>query len=491
MLLQNLIDILNTFSKEEKKRFGRFILSEYYNTNKKISILYNLLLKQAPGTDIAKVKKEEIYEKLYEGEKFNIKTFSYLLSELLRLSWQFLLQRHLEKNAYEANKLIARECQERSLYWKTEKIIMNELDEIKKDSGRGIGFFQEASDLLSIMHANLILADKQLQKHPQRSSEYFAYYMISRLAYNCNNMLSMKINYNVDITSFPEYALLKNIKLKELLAFFERPENISILSEKEKIHVAMRIFLCFMITTLDIKDEEHFFELRALMEKYEVFNNYDRFNMYVMLESCCAMKRTAIDEMKYKKLYFEIKKEALEKGLHTLGPYMEVRGFRSIFHAALSLNEFEWAENFVNKHINSIAPAFRDEIFCFSNSELSFAKGNYEEALTHINKIDFKFEELKRFVKNLMFRIYYELGYIEQAYSLTDSYRHFIEKNKKISENAKLPNKNFLVFAKELLNLRVKYDRDTLEELEQKIISTNSVNSKNWLLEKIGELKRM
>src|SRR5438445_227697 len=48
MILKRLIEILKTFDKDELKRFGRFIDSNYFNTNERIAILFKSLKKFYP-----------------------------------------------------------------------------------------------------------------------------------------------------------------------------------------------------------------------------------------------------------------------------------------------------------------------------------------------------------------------------------------------------------------------------------------------------------
>jgi hypothetical protein len=82
---------------------------------------------------------------------------------------------------------------------------------------------------------------------------------------------------------------------------------------------------------------------------------------------------------------------------------------------------------------------------------------------------------------------YYELNYLEPAYSLIDSYRHMLEKDKKIEISRKERYKTFLNFYQKLLGMKSGYKKFEKDML-RKNIEKNSVFMKQWLLEKIDDL---
>jgi hypothetical protein len=491
MILKTIVEILKSFDKKEIKSFRKFLNSDYFNTNERVAVLYESIIRFYPAFDSADLIHEYLFAELYGNAKFNDKTLRYLLSEIQKLCELFLLQIRIEKEPDEGNKFLALEYRERKLYDKADGKLNKMILELMEKGDYDFETFKKMYELLGLSQINLMLTDKQKINTEKRSSEYFVYYVISSLAHTCNNITAMKVNFNFDTDQFLEDVFVKSVDLQKLLDYFKLPSNLNSLTYEDEISIVMRMYLCFTATISNISDEIYFAEFKSLLKDYShLFNHYGQYNIFVMFETCCALKRSAIDDLKYRKEYLEVKKLALSKNLYTPyeGHFMEARNFRSILNVAISLEEYDWAEKFVTEYISKVFPEFRDEVFHFSNSELSFAKGNYEEALNHLTGIDYKFDELKRFVKNLTFKIYYELGYIEQVITTEDSYRHFIEKNKKLSDNAKLPNRNFLIFGKELINLRLKPDEFKIKKLHEKISATNSVSSKAWLVDKVKEL---
>ncbi|MEO8514491.1 MAG: hypothetical protein ABI543_13100, partial [Ignavibacteria bacterium] len=114
---------------------------------------------------------------------------------------------------------------------------------------------------------------------------------------------------------------------------------------------------------------------------------------------------------------------------------------------------------------------------------------NFNDALKFNNKINFEMFAFKYDSRLLQFKIYYELGYFNEAYSLIDSHRHFITNNKTVSEHYKLMHTNFLNFYTRILTVKEKEkDRNSIPMLVNEITGTNNVISKVWLIDKANDL---
>jgi hypothetical protein len=88
----------------------------------------------------------------------------------------------------------------------------------------------------------------------------------------------------------------------------------------------------------------------------------------------------------------------------------------------------------------------------------------------------------------ILLRTYYELGEMLALESLTDSFRIYLRRNKVISKTLKREYNNFLNFIRKLSMLQ-KNDLPGVKALKKRILETQSVTLKKWLLEKITELE--
>ena len=90
-----LIRLLSKLNKEEWKRFDKFIRSPYFNSNKSVIQLFELLKKYAPDFATPKLNKEKVSQKIYPKTPYKEKRMWQLMSDLKGLAEQFLV---VEKN---------------------------------------------------------------------------------------------------------------------------------------------------------------------------------------------------------------------------------------------------------------------------------------------------------------------------------------------------------------------------------------------------------
>ena len=87
-----------------------------------------------------------------------------------------------------------------------------------------------------------------------------------------------------------------------------------------------------------------------------------------------------------------------------------------------------------------------------------------------------------------MLLIYYELSLMEQAYSLIDTYKHFLAKNKNLSTLFKKNNLDFLNYYIKLIKFKNESEVIDLDRMKKEISARGKLIHKGWLLRKIEEL---
>ena len=112
----------------------------------------------------------------------------------------------------------------------------------------------------------------------------------------------------------------------------------------------------------------------------------------------------------------------------------------------------------------------------------------FEKALEMISGIRGEFFLFKSDLKNLSLKIYYEVGYIEQAYSLVDAHRHFLANSKEISAFHKDAGNKFLKYYNTLLKIKCNQCKEDPGLIKSKLIKEEKIASKVWLIEKADEL---
>jgi tetratricopeptide (TPR) repeat protein len=125
----------------------------------------------------------------------------------------------------------------------------------------------------------------------------------------------------------------------------------------------------------------------------------------------------------------------------------------------------------------------------YSYAELYFEKGEYDKALNHLSKVNIELSQQKQQLKNLLLKIYFEKELFNEAIYLIDSSKHFLSREEEMPQNKKKTYTKFLSFTSELLNVKAKPGNSRLIQLKNRIQKEEYFKNKDWLLEKISEIK--
>jgi len=115
-------------------------------------------------------------------------------------------------------------------------------------------------------------------------------------------------------------------------------------------------------------------------------------------------------------------------------------------------------------------------------------RGNFELSLNHLSKINIERSNMKIEIKNLLIIIYYELKYLEELVSLIDTYKHFLQREKSITEKIRKLNSLFLKFVSDLVKIYHNGKYDDAKILKKEIDKASYFNLKDWLSKKADEL---
>src|SRR5690349_9138914 len=96
----SLFSILKTFSKTEIKSFGKFVDSPYFNTSEATALLFHEVRKFYPLFESDELTKEALFIKVYGNGKYSEDLMRKLISNLIKLSEEFITQEKLKELKY-------------------------------------------------------------------------------------------------------------------------------------------------------------------------------------------------------------------------------------------------------------------------------------------------------------------------------------------------------------------------------------------------------
>ena len=482
-----LIAFLQTFSKKELSEFEKFIESPFFKQGRDLMPLFKVIIKYHPEFNPEEFDEETVYLKIFPEKNFGdrkskdiLKTLS---SSLLKMAEEFIVLSNLRKNQVLKNKTMLEELLDRDLvkyYDKYAEIAGDELNIKGELSGQKImeKYFLEG---INTRYYTVILDHKNYLKHAFKSGEYLSDYFIINLLRLSKLKLFSEMGSNIKFENNISDFLLTELEMEKILKIYKDSPSYVFIGFH---YYSYSCLLNKCDAALYAKAKEIFFTNKSKLSITEKFYFYsDLLNIQNI--GYQFVKFTAD-----RREIFELLVSCVEDGAykHFKEAYMQPDFYRNFILNAIYFKEFEIADNFINKYSDELKPVYRKNMKFYSKALISFAKADFEDALVNISKVKYDLSNFKVDVKLLSLKIYYELNLTEQAYSLSDTFRHNLKTFSDIPDELIVSYSNFLKYFLKLLTLSEKNDKEESLYLKNELVKEKFIAQESWLLEKYDAL---
>jgi len=429
--------------------------------------LFHEIKKFYPGFDSDELTKENLYQKIYPGKKYNDEIMRKLLSEMFKVSEEYLAYTNYKRDPEVMMKHLLNEIAHRNLPALFERTLKLSNDILEKNYVRDETYFFKKYELekeRKLFYAKDKSKLDEITWQPMMDN-LISYTLTAVAKYYgvmINDMRFEKVSYNFDF-------------MDPVMKFIEKSNFID--------QPVISIYYYILKSLLEKDDLDHYYRLKELMKKYgNLLERGSEGSIYIYLQNYCYVKADeGIREFTQERFYIQY--AMLEKNLCFTGNYIHKDFFSGIIIIALGLKKFEWTEKFIEEYKDRLNPETRSNTLNFNYAELHFYKKNYEKALEYLSEVMFDDFYDKVMVKALTLMIYYESNALESAMSLIDSFKHFLSTFKYISPYVKDRTNNFLNFTIKLIRLQNGETGLTKEELRNEVLKTKSLMQRIWLLE--------
>lgn len=478
MSTNTLQSLLGSLTVKETAGFRDFLKSPYFNRNKRVLKLYDILMKTGAETG-GKYTLEYLHNIVFKSGSYNrenIKTIIYLLT---RLAEQFLVTTEFRKEDAEYNRRLLKIYNRRGL----DKHFLRHL--------RKCGFrdMDDGSVELDKISRKAEFEKTLLQFYLQRNDEKNIFTHEMKLSEDliAAFLVDMFKQYNV----FWRAGYLENILETEftssMLDAIDFDKLFSIFSEKNyryyKLllpHYAIYKLLKDGSGSIDIES------LRQNIAENEFISGSEKFVLSTILVNAVYFRSLKSGGI-YSREVFEALKLMIEFYEFSEDQYLRYTTYSNVLRVALQHGEYKWTEEFINKYHVLLEPALKDNMLIYSNAYLAFSRGDYEKCLEYESKINFQTFQQRYYLRDLRLSSLYELGKYETALNLIDSYKHFIKKDRNYTPKMKQGYLLFLTFIYDLIRLKLGLSRKSVNDVKEKL--TNSLPMrKDWLIKKFEEI---
>jgi len=478
LVKSKLISLLNSFSKDEFRSFGDFVNSPYFNREKVLMELYNILKKYHPGFTSVDFTKENVYSLLFKDKEYNDAVLRNTFSKLLKLAEKFLSAERFYGSGFQNKLFLLEELKSRkqeALFIKHKTAAELSLD---TDLYRNEDYFSR----------KYLLED--LNKEFQKVTKNFMVFTDKEVAdsykFLINSILTNILKINASIINSNKNFFGENVNfilLEEAESYLSK--NPELLTE----NIYMKYYYC-IIKLFMTSEDKFFYELRDIIKNdLHLLSLPDRKNIFTTLTNYCYY-RINNGEVKFAGEQFILYKLNIENGIYKGDrDFLSHILFMNVVTCGLDAGETEWTEDFIRGYYNALKPEHKVNMFNFSFALIHLRKKNYDTAMEFVSKVISDDLSYKHQLKSFYLKIYFELGEVQAFYSHIDSYRHFVKNDKLISPESRGYITNYITLSKKLFDMKNSPEKNKFEiqNMKKEITSHKSLINKLWLLKKVNE----
>ncbi|MEZ4884749.1 MAG: hypothetical protein R3E32_08500 [Chitinophagales bacterium] len=468
-----LVEIIQALDDSEIKRFDDYVNSPFFNKNDKVIALLKFIRKYYPDFENTRFTKENAYKTVFGSkQKFNVQKLRNIMSQLAKLLEAFLVQIDRESSDIQFDELLLTAFDRRYI----DKHFAQKYQELKKQTAKTKE--KSATHYYYVHRIEDVAFDHSIRRNNRlidtnveeavNNLDYF--YLALKLRYCCamlNSQSVITVDHNMQM-------------FDQILNYLETNSFEHI----PAIHLYYRLLLL-----LKEEKDTYYEELKILLGKHRDALSIMEIRQIYIATFNYLNKKLKGGESKYLKDIYELYKLMFERDILIDNGFINNHiNFRNALIAGLRLGELEWAEMFIEKYSPLLVPLNRENWVNYSLSELNFHKKNYTETLSFL--LSFEFEDAYNYAehKTLLAKTYYELEEDEALFALIHAFRIYLHRDTNIAEHFQKTYHNFIRLLNKLAKARFDPDanvKDIRKELEELQYITN----REWLLEKIEELK--
>jgi len=492
MIDHQAIDILKTFSAEELKQFAKFLESPYFNRSANVSALFSLLVKFHPGFASKRLTKEFISDNIFGKGSYNDSTIRNLLSDLLNASEQFMMQENFRKSALLSFDYLFKELRDKKLtgvYQRNSEKIENKYSQISNvDSEYYYAKHKIEMNKFNFSALNEKIVDtKDADVHLNElylSGIYITIYYVIEIISLYLASIYYSINYNRPVENIFLKKAVKLVNLQELRNLIAGSEH----------GFLVNIYISLMNLFENMGDESAYQEYKTLvkehaskMDKDEAWFHYNNMTNYCTL---MQIQTGDYDSQKYNMEIFGLYEDILKNEYYKNKKvnYLRFEYFNDILNISLRLKKMNWAENFIITYGPKLHKSDKDNMMNLAYMYLYYEKGEYMKSWKYLNKITIDYFFYKYDLKNYALKIYFDLGYHEEALTLIEAYKKFLNRNDMIPDNEKNRIKNFISYLSKLILFKAgQLPAKHFSTYRRRLGMTIDTISHRWIMQKYEE----
>lgn len=471
-----LIKILKSLSKEEFIQFRKLLQSPFFVSKDLPLKLYDSIRPYYPDFTSTLLTKERIFIKVFPDRAYNDSKMRAMMLRLTQLADDFLVWRQIKSKENNYQKTLIKAYSERPLFEYYQKDRKRFIGQMNQQPYRDLDYYQDLFDL----HQDYFY-------HPQRQKFDLKDTTLEQMI-GCfdEQFMLAKLRFGVEMRN-QERLFRKQINVPFLETVLEHIQS-------HNNNIVLQLFHQ-LYQVLSSEGFEHF---QALEELF--FPNLEKLGLedtQLIYFYCLNYIVRKVNEGRgeFSSKAFEWYRFGLKDDLLIQDGLISEISFGNVVIYGCREKKFDWTKSFMLEYEERLRSQNPKDVIQYNLGLWHFYKGELEEAFSVLNRFEFHFS-LQLQVRMTSLRILFEQFLISRSfYDLVRTYSKaflkYLNRSDKYSESVSNSVKNTI----ETINTLSKkiMDGEKKEKIEKwinrRLNSGKKIVLKNWILEKIDELK--
>lgn len=464
--------MLSTLSKPDLNKLGEMVISPYFNKNKDVTRLYELLYEAFPDFPKDLIDRNVVYPKIFEGDDLNEQRLRYVMTDLTKLVEQLFVEKELHEDTLLTNQLLLSALQDHGLTKLSPTVIEKSRNILESypfhDQYRFNHQFLLERDYYEYVASKRNIAVTENLEQILKNLDY--YFIVNKLKFAAE-----LINHTNVMAGESDPFFLESIeKYMQQTDYLAEP--------------AIEIYYLILKTLTHPDEETHYFNLKAkLAANLDKFPQQELNDMYIFARNYCA-KRINSGDTKYLSEIFDLYKTLIENQIIYINGYLSQWDYKNIVSVGLRLEEYEWVHRFIEDYRSQIKPEERENAYTYNLAIYHYHLGEYDKTLELLRDVEFTDVYYHLDCKSLLMKTYFELEEFEPLHSLMDAFYAYLRRNKMISNYQRTSYSNFLSFVKKMIRYRYK-GPEKIKKLEESLEDISPIPNLSWIQKKLEMLK--
>jgi hypothetical protein len=450
-----------SLSNVERRSFGRWVRSPFFNRQERAERLFDYLndcLEQRQSPE-----KEAAFDKLAPGQPFDDVQLRLAVSELYKHLEHFMAYQEVFGNEDNLATALAAAYRKRGLERHFVKTIGTARLSRSKQAHRHAEHFSKGFELeyeqFQQNAAGKRTADLNIQSLSDLEDTAFIARKLRLTCIALSHQTVYQANYDLGLLD----AVLEQVRRKSLLS---TPA------------IGLYYYGYFLVTQPEAT--ENFTQFKAmLLADAEQLPREERRNLYLIAINFCIKKVNALNVAFYREA-LDLYKFALDNDLlmenKTLSPF----AFNNIVAIALKVGEANWTEEFVEQYAQFLEKKQRSATYHLNLARVEYVRRDFGKALLHLQEADYKDLINNLIAKTLQLKIFVESRDFDLAEAHLNALTSYIRRQRVMGYH-RSNYENMVRHTRALLNLSPG-DETEREALRKRIESEEILTEKEWLL---------